>query len=77
MKDKINIKTILLTAGAFVSFNVGAGFASGNELLQFFGSWGGGTVAAVLAGFVTTVIYCVCLFYVGQSVNFGSSIRDV
>lgn len=75
MKDKINIKTILLTAGAFVSFNVGAGFASGNELLQFFGSWGGGTVAAVLAGFVTTVIYCVCLFYVGQSVNFGSSIE--
>lgn len=68
------IKTMLVTAGAFVSFNVGAGFASGNELLQFFGSWGKGMVPAVIAGFVTTLIYCVCLYYVGQSVNFEKSI---
>lgn len=40
MKEKINVKGMFLTAGALVSFNVGAGFASGNELLQFFGSWG-------------------------------------
>ena len=75
MSKKINFKTMALTAGAFISFNVGAGFASGNELLQFFGSWGGmGTVASVIAGLITTLIYCVCLYYVGQSVKFENAI---
>ena len=45
MKEKLNIKGMFITAGALVSFNVGAGFASGNELLQFFGPWGSGAVA--------------------------------
>lgn len=74
MKEKINVKGMFLTAGALVSFNVGAGFASGNELLQFFGSWGKGAVAAVIAGLITTIVYCVCLYYVGQSVKFEKTI---
>lgn len=74
MNSLKSIKAMLLTAGALVSFNVGAGFASGNELLQFFGSWGSGTAVAVIAGFITTVIYCLCLFYIGQSVSFDKTI---
>ena len=74
MSNLKSIKAMLLTAGALVSFNVGAGFASGNELLQFFGSWGNGTVVAVIAAFITTIIYCLCLFYIGQSVSFEKTI---
>ncbi|WP_346906809.1 hypothetical protein [Faecalicatena orotica] len=68
------LKSVFITAGAFVSFNVGAGFASGNELLQFFGSWGDNVVVSLLAGLIVTVIYCVCLYYVGQSVKFEKAI---
>ncbi len=34
------MKDVLKIAGAFVGFLVGAGFASGQELLQFFVSFG-------------------------------------
>lgn len=34
-------KNVILTAGAFAAYHIGAGFASGQEVLQFFGSWGG------------------------------------
>lgn len=39
--NQINWKTVVMTAGAFTAFNIGSGFASGQEVLQFFGSWGG------------------------------------
>lgn len=74
MNKLASIKTMLIAAGAFVSFNVGAAFASGNELLQFFGSWGSSVTVAVIAGFITTIVYCICLFYIGQSVNFEKAI---
>lgn len=34
-------KNVVLTASAFAAYHIGAGFASGQEVLQFFGSWGG------------------------------------
>lgn len=74
MEKSISIKNILMTAGAFISFCVGVGFASGNELLQFFGSWeGSGAVISLAAGFVVTVTFCICLFMIGQSVVFNKS----
>lgn len=74
MKHSVNLKTILMTAGAFVSFCTGVGVASGNELLQFFGSWeGSGAVVSLVAGFVVTIIFCICLFMIGQSVHFDRS----
>ena len=38
--NKFNIVSAAVIAGAFISYTVGSGFASGNEVLQFFGSWG-------------------------------------
>lgn len=41
MEKKHNsTKYILLTSASFAGFNIGSGFATGIEALQFFGSWG-------------------------------------
>ncbi|WP_130862480.1 YkvI family membrane protein [Bacilliculturomica massiliensis] len=43
MKENSNFswKTVIMLGGAYASYNIGSGFASGQEVLQFFGSWGG------------------------------------
>ena len=67
MDRKKQILTSIMTAGAFISYNVGAGFASGNELLQFYGSWHlKGIIAAVISGVITTIIACMTLFWLGK-----------
>lgn len=67
MDRKKEILTSIMTAGAFISYNVGAGFASGNELLQFYGSWHlKGIIAAIISGTITTVIACMLLFWLGK-----------
>ena len=67
MDRKKQILTSIMTAGAFISYNVGAGFASGNELLQFYGSWHlKGIIAAVISGVITTIIACMALFWLGK-----------
>lgn len=67
MDKKKEILTSIMTAGAFISYNVGAGFASGNELLQFYGSWHlEGIIAAIISGTITTVIACMLLFWLGK-----------
>ncbi len=42
MKKERNwfVEAIML-AGAYTAFNIGSGFATGNEVMQFFDSWGG------------------------------------
>lgn len=69
--SKKNILTMFVIAGAFVSYTVGAGFASGNEVFQFFGSWGfPESLLAIVGGAVVTFTYCYCLYYMGQRVEF-------
>ncbi len=64
-------KVIFGSMGAFISYTVGAGFASGNEVMQFIGSWGvKGAIIASLAGFIVAAIYTVCLYKVGQKIQF-------
>ena len=66
MDRKKEIFTSIMTAGAFISYNVGAGFASGNELLQFYGSWHlKGIIISLISGTITTVIFCMALFWLG------------
>lgn len=67
MGRKKEILTSIMTAGAFISYNVGAGFASGNELLQFYGSWHlKGIITSLISGTITTVVFCVVLFWLGR-----------
>lgn len=35
------IMQAIMLAGAYTAFNIGSGFATGNEVMQFFNSWGG------------------------------------
>lgn len=70
-ENSISIKTVFITAGAFISYTIGAGFASGNEVLQFFGSWGfPESFLAIIGAVIVTLTYCVCLYRTGQSVSF-------
>lgn len=38
MKNEINILNIMKFAGAFIAFIIGSGFATGQEIMQFFTS---------------------------------------
>ena len=37
---QFSVKTMLILAGSYVSFGIGAGFATGAELLQFWAAHG-------------------------------------
>ena len=41
MNDKMNWKNVLTIGGAYTAYCIGAGFASGQETLQYYASWGG------------------------------------
>ena len=70
-KKKVGILTMLSIAGGFISYTVGSGFASGNEVLQFFGSWGIPTCFAAIAGAVfITLLSTVCLYIIGTKKSF-------
>jgi len=69
MKNKIT--NLLIIVGAFISYTVGAGFASGNEVLQFFGSWGfPESLLAIIGAVIAAAVYCGFIFAIGQKVNF-------
>ena len=40
MENHINFKKVFKTAGAFMAWVIGSGFATGQEVLQFFSSYG-------------------------------------
>ena len=69
--NKKQLVVTLTMAGAFISYTVGSGFASGNEVMQFFGSWGIPTCLISLAGAAfITLVSCICLYRLGSAVNF-------
>lgn len=55
METKLSKKNIFHIAGAFIAWVIGSGFATGQEVLQFFssfGSWSYGVVGINLIGFM-------------------------
>lgn len=46
MKE-IRLRSVLKYAGAFIAWIIGSGFATGQEILQFFGSFGYGSIAVL------------------------------
>lgn len=57
-KQKISWLNVFKFAGAFVAFLIGSGFATGQEILQYFTAYG---MKGLLAGLFTLI----CLVYVG------------
>lgn len=73
-EKKFGVIAAMATAGAFISYTVGSGFASGNEVLQFFGSWGmPGCVFAVLGAALITLVSCACLYKIGSKLTFDTT----
>ncbi|MDR1495820.1 MAG: hypothetical protein LBS67_02745 [Clostridiales Family XIII bacterium] len=70
-KKKFQMPVFLMIAGAYSSYTIGAGFASGNEVMQFFGSWGVPTAfVAALCTLVMTAYFCASAYRAGQSNTF-------
>lgn len=73
-KFTFNFVTVCVITGAFIAYAVGSGFASGNEVLQFFGSWGLKTSSLVFAGaMLITLITCICLYRIGSVKTFETT----
>ena len=48
MKQKVNGLNVIKYAGAYIAFIIGSGFATGQEIIQFYtsyGIWGIGSIA--------------------------------
>jgi predicted transport protein len=59
-KQKMNVKQIIIYAGAFIAFLVGSGFATGQEIMQYFVAYG-------FMGILGALIVFTLFLYVGVS----------
>lgn len=48
MKEKLNIVNVIKFAGAYIAFIIGSGFATGQEIMQFYTSQGIFSIGAIL-----------------------------
>lgn len=68
-KSSISIKCMLMTAGAYASYTIGSGFATGQEVLQFFGSWGH-PFLTVLVSLLMTIYFSTKCYTTGEKMAF-------
>lgn len=52
VKKTINLKTVFITAGAMMATLIGSGFATGQEIIQYFVAWGWWGAIGILVIFV-------------------------
>ena len=48
MREKTNIWNIVRFAGAYIAYIIGSGFATGQEIIQFYTSYGYLSIGAIL-----------------------------
>lgn len=66
-------KTAMVVGGAYAAYNIGSGFATGAEVLQFFGSWGStGTWISVGLCILITAYACTSAYRLGSKMNFAA-----
>lgn len=73
MKSKVNIKEILKLAGTYISVCIGSGFATGQEIMQFFSAHG---MISILSNVICMGIMAYCgasLLEIGNQKNLKSS----
>lgn len=71
--DSLNIKQILAFGGAFIGFTTGAGFSSGQEILQFFTAYGYQSIWVVAICMAIFIWYGYCLLEKGRVLQLDSS----
>lgn len=55
-KSKANWGRVVILAGAIIAFTIGSGFATGQEIIQYFTAYG-------LKGILTVLLFAVCFIY--------------
>lgn len=72
MNNKIDFKKIMTIGGAFGAYCIGAGFATGQEALQYYGSYGG-IFPFVLPIFTFAIlcIFCIGTYKIGYLKKFN------
>lgn len=72
-KNALRISTIVTITGAVISYRVGAGFASGNECIQIFGSWGPDVGWAVFGATLVLLLGAVGTYLIAFRLQFNGS----
>ena len=72
-KNAVSFATVVTITGAVISYRVGAGFASGNECIQIFGSWGQDIGWAILGATLTLLIGAVGTYLLAYQLQFKGS----
>lgn len=73
---KVNKKQVISFAGAFIAFLIGSGFATGQEIMQYFAAYGYMGIAGVLVMFVLFLYVGVSFITVGEKHKFPNG-RDI
>ena len=55
-EKKVNWGRVLILAGAVIAFTIGSGFATGQEIIQYFTAYG-------MKGILTVLLFAVCFIY--------------
>lgn len=55
-ENKVNWKRVVILAGAIIAFTIGSGFATGQEIIQYFTAYG-------IKGVLTVLLFAVCFIY--------------
>jgi uncharacterized membrane protein YkvI len=66
VEQKVNGRTVLKYLGSIVSFCIGAGFATGQEVMQFFTSYGLFGLAGILISVILYIFMCSSFMVTGQ-----------
>jgi len=76
MENKISYKNVIQFAGAFIAFLIGSGFATGQEVLQYFCAYGYKGIAGIAVIFLLFLYVGIDFITVGQREKFekGSDI---
>lgn len=70
-KKQVSTKNVLIFCGAIISFCIGAGFATGQEVLQFFTSFGYWGVGGILISLIIYIFMCSAFMTTGNTANLG------
>lgn len=75
MKSKTSTaRFVLLTSASFAGYNIGSGFATGVEALQFFASWGAWhALLGLIIAFVATILVFCAVYVTGFEQKFVGS----
>ncbi len=71
--QNVSINKVIMFAGAFIAFLIGSGFATGQEVLQYFASYGYMGILGVIVIFVLFLYVGVSFITVGQKEHFEKS----